>query len=138
MNDQVSALGDVHSFGILLLEMFTGRRPTDDMFKDDLSIHKFVAMALPGHAMDVIDPTMLDEETADDETNEEKATITNSNAQGNASRTQECIVSAMRIGVSCSSSSPGERMAMSSVVNKLHDIRDSFLRSKSSRRKKYE
>uniref|UniRef100_A0A2C9VEP1 non-specific serine/threonine protein kinase n=1 Tax=Manihot esculenta TaxID=3983 RepID=A0A2C9VEP1_MANES len=129
LNDQVSALGDVHSFGILLLEMFTGRRPTDDMFKDDLSIHKFVAMALPEHAMDVIDPTMLDEETADDETNEEKAIGTNSNAQGNASRTRECMVSAMRIGVSCSSSSPGDRMAMSSVVNKLHDIRDSFLRS---------
>uniref|UniRef100_A0A199UAA3 non-specific serine/threonine protein kinase n=1 Tax=Manihot esculenta TaxID=3983 RepID=A0A199UAA3_MANES len=138
LNVQVSALGDVYSFGILLLEMFTGRRPTDDMFKDDLSIHKFVAMALPEHAMDVIDPTMLDDETADDETNEEKAIITNSNARGNASRTQECIVSAMRIGVSCSSSSPGERMAMSSVVNKLHDIRDSFLRSKSSRWKKYE
>lgn len=133
MNDQVSALGDVYSFGILLLEMFTGRRPTDDMFKDDLSIHKFVAMALPENAMDVIDPRMLDEETY-----EEEEIITNSNAQGNASRTQECVVSAMRIGVSCSSSSPRERMAISSVVNKLHDIRDSFLRSKSSRWKKYE
>lgn len=109
--------------------MFTGRRPTDDMFKDDLSIHKFVAMALPEHAMDVIDITMLDEEkTADDETNEEKAIIRNSNAQSNASRIQECVVSAMSIGISCSSSSPRDRMAMSSVVNKLHDIRDSFLR----------
>ncbi|KAG8649423.1 hypothetical protein MANES_08G090100v8 [Manihot esculenta] len=133
LNDQVSALGDVYSFGILLLEMFTGRRPTDDMFKDDLSIHKFVAMALPENAMDVIDPRMLD-----DETNEEKEIITTSNAQGNASRTQECVVSAMRIGVSCSSSSPRKRMAISSVINKLHDIRDSFLRSKSSRWKKYE
>ncbi|KAJ9180594.1 hypothetical protein P3X46_008813 [Hevea brasiliensis] len=135
MADQVSVLGDVYSFGILLLEMFTGKRPDDEMFIDDLSIHKFVAMALPEHAMNVIDPTMLEEEENDDnEANEdeieEKAIIRNSNAQANANRIEECVISAMRIALSCSSRAPGKRMTMNLVVNKLHDIRDSFLRSK--------
>ncbi|CAL2267945.1 unnamed protein product [Prunus armeniaca] len=38
MGGQVSFLGDIYSFGIPLLEMFTGKRPTDDMFRDGLSI----------------------------------------------------------------------------------------------------
>ena len=80
MAGQVTTLGDVYSYGILLLEMFTGKRPTDDMFKDELSIHKFVAMALPEHVMDVIDPVMfVENENEDNETYggdiEEKAII---------------------------------------------------------------
>ncbi|KAK6152517.1 hypothetical protein DH2020_015152 [Rehmannia glutinosa] len=39
--------GDVYSFGILLLEMFTGKRPTDTAFKDGLNLHNHVKMALP-------------------------------------------------------------------------------------------
>ncbi|CAN6581480.1 unnamed protein product [Malus baccata var. baccata] len=56
---QVSILGDVYSYGILLLEMFIGKRPTDDMFKDGLSIYQFVAMSLPDHVMDVVDHSII-------------------------------------------------------------------------------
>ncbi|KDP24470.1 hypothetical protein JCGZ_25034 [Jatropha curcas] len=137
---EVSVLGDVYSYGILLLEMFTGKRPTDDMFKDGLSIDKFVEMALPGHAMDVIDPTMLvEEEDDDDETNEdgrdEKAIIKDIDAQNSTIKIEECLTSTLRIGLACSSTSPTERMAMNFVVHKLHDIRNSFLGSKRKSRK---
>ncbi|CAK9141317.1 unnamed protein product [Ilex paraguariensis] len=36
----------VHSYGVLLLEMFTGRRPTDDRFKDSLNLHNYVSRAI--------------------------------------------------------------------------------------------
>lgn len=51
MGGQVSILGDIYSYGIQLLEMFTGKRPTDDIFKHDLNIHQFTDMALPDHVM---------------------------------------------------------------------------------------
>ena len=62
MGGQVSTLGDIYSYGILLLEMFIGKRPIDEMFKDGLSIHKFIAMAFPEHFMDIVDPSIFLEE----------------------------------------------------------------------------
>ncbi|KAB1224326.1 hypothetical protein CJ030_MR2G025970 [Morella rubra] len=71
---QVSVVGDIYSYGILLLEMFTGKRPTDDIFRDGLGIHRLTEMALPEHVMDIVDPSMPleeDEEDADFEKNED-------------------------------------------------------------------
>ncbi|KAJ4704465.1 Receptor-like protein kinase [Melia azedarach] len=128
-----SILGDIYSFGILLLEIVTGKRPTDDMFNDDLSIHRFVSMALPDHVMEIIDPLMTFEEENPDENFEhgveEKALIIDIDSQVYKHRKlEECLVSVMRIGQVCSTASPRERMAVNSVVNNLHAIRDSFLR----------
>ncbi|XP_058110878.1 probable LRR receptor-like serine/threonine-protein kinase At3g47570 [Magnolia sinica] len=39
MGGNVSTSGDVYSYGILLLGLFAGKRPTEDMFKDGLSLH---------------------------------------------------------------------------------------------------
>ncbi|KAB2606918.1 hypothetical protein D8674_006635 [Pyrus ussuriensis x Pyrus communis] len=51
MGSEVSRNGDVYNFGILLLEMFTGNRPTDNMFGDSFNLHNFVKMALPGELL---------------------------------------------------------------------------------------
>ncbi|XP_058181881.1 LRR receptor-like serine/threonine-protein kinase EFR [Rhododendron vialii] len=44
---KISTQGDVYSYGILLLEMMTGRRPTDEIFTDRQSLHEFCKSALP-------------------------------------------------------------------------------------------
>lgn len=31
---RLTTQGDVYSYGVFLLEMFMGRRPTDEMFRD--------------------------------------------------------------------------------------------------------
>ncbi|XP_062004694.1 probable LRR receptor-like serine/threonine-protein kinase At3g47570 [Rosa rugosa] len=134
MGAKVSILGDIYSYGILLLEMFTGRRPTDDMFKDGLSIHQCTAMALPDHVMEVVDPFLLIER---DEENDDGGRGRN-DVQERPTRHQdpdlvkrrgeECLVSVMHIGVLCSSISPRERIFMDVIVNKMKAIREFYLK----------
>ncbi|XXG66404.1 hypothetical protein AAC387_Pa05g3891 [Persea americana] len=111
----ISTYGDVYSYGILVLEMFTGKKPTDGMFKDDISLHLLAKGSLPEHVMDIVDPQLLSEAiTCEKNCNKEKDGL------------HDCLVSVMRIGVSCSESSPIERMDVADVVMKLHSIRESY------------
>lgn len=121
--------GDVYSYGILLLEMFTGKRPTDEVFEDGLNIHKFVSMALPEHVMDIIDPSLfLGEEEDDIDENEERARMKGDNLQYSpVGKMKECLVSVLRIGLSCSNSVARDRIPMNTVLNQMHAVRNSFL-----------
>ncbi|CAD6343467.1 unnamed protein product [Miscanthus lutarioriparius] len=58
----VSSAGDVYSFGIVLLEIFLRRRPTDDMFNGEMNITKFVEMNFPDRIPQIIDPELLVEQ----------------------------------------------------------------------------
>ncbi|KAH7548387.1 hypothetical protein JRO89_XS14G0112400 [Xanthoceras sorbifolium] len=70
MGGSVSAQGDIYSHGILLLEMLTGKRSTNEMFKDDLSLHSLCKMALPDKVIDIADSQLLIlEEELNDQTN---------------------------------------------------------------------
>ncbi|KAJ0100876.1 hypothetical protein Patl1_06583 [Pistacia atlantica] len=59
MGSEVSTYGDVYSYGILLLETFTGKRPTDEMFNGDLDLHNFVKAAIPERVIEIVDPVLL-------------------------------------------------------------------------------
>ncbi|XP_017977165.1 PREDICTED: probable LRR receptor-like serine/threonine-protein kinase At3g47570 [Theobroma cacao] len=132
MGGQVSIHGDTYSYGILLLEMLTGKRPTDDSFEDDLGICEFVDRALPGHVMDIVDRSMLFEEENvhkkvrgnREDYVEERALIKNQDSHvSSIRRREECLVSMMKIGLSCAATLPSERMTMTVVVNNLLDIK---------------
>ncbi|TKW39586.1 hypothetical protein SEVIR_1G188900v4 [Setaria viridis] len=114
----ISTLGDVYSLGISLLEMFTGRRPTDDMFRESVDLHKFSEAALPDRVLEIADPTIWLHNDANDN-------ITRS-------RVQECLVSAIRIGVSCSKQQPRERMPIRDAAMEMHAVRDETLMLASS------
>ncbi|XP_066397377.1 putative leucine-rich repeat receptor-like serine/threonine-protein kinase At2g24130 [Miscanthus floridulus] len=51
--------GDVYSFGVLVLEMVTRRKPTDDMFDAGLSLHKWVKAHYHGRADAVVDQALV-------------------------------------------------------------------------------
>ena len=123
MGSQVSKTGDVYSFGIFLLEMFTGKRPTDSMFHDGLNLHDFAKMSLPERVMEIAEPSLLLEVTTDNNNVENFARL---HGEGRV-RMEECLVGALRIGVLCSMESPADRMEMTDVVAKLCAIRENFL-----------
>ncbi|MQM14333.1 hypothetical protein Taro_047265 [Colocasia esculenta] len=56
MGGDVSTEGDVYSYGILLLEMFTGLRPTDGTFKDGSTLREHAKVVFPERVMEILDP----------------------------------------------------------------------------------
>ncbi|PNX55197.1 kinase-like protein, partial [Trifolium pratense] len=50
---------DMYSFGIPMLEILTGRRPTDEVFEDGQNLHNFVAISFPGNLIKILDPHLV-------------------------------------------------------------------------------
>lgn len=110
MTQQVSTQGDVYSYGVLLLEMFIGKKPTDVLFQGDLNLRIFVERSLPERVMNIVDPSIL----AD---------------VGGTDRITNCIVSVLRIGVACSSETPRDRKEMGEVICELLAIKRIYERN---------
>ncbi|KAK4710993.1 hypothetical protein R3W88_005506 [Solanum pinnatisectum] len=90
----ISKRSDVHSFGIMLLETFTKKKPSDEMFTGDLSLRSFV------HDTDLL---TLDEEKL--------------------SQKLQCVSSIMELAMNCTANIPMERMNMTDVVAALKKIK---------------
>ncbi|KAK3411720.1 hypothetical protein EUGRSUZ_I00470, partial [Eucalyptus grandis] len=115
---KVSREGDVYSFGILLLEIFTGLRPTGDKFRDNSTLHSFVAEALPERVLEITDSFLLQER--------ESHLGSYSRRRWSSERDnifQECLVMVYNTGVACSYQVPGMRMSINEAANQLHRIR---------------
>ncbi|MED6211007.1 hypothetical protein PIB30_069568 [Stylosanthes scabra] len=100
----VSRQGDVYSYGILLMETFTQKKPTDEMFVGEFSIKQWVKVFCPDSVLDIIDAKLLEEE-------------------GELNTKQDCLLSIMTLALNCSAESPGERTNMNDVVVALKKIK---------------
>ena len=143
MGGEVATKGDVYSYGVFLLEMFLGKRPTDEMFKDNLNLNNFVKIALPKRLVQIVDPTLFPREVKETPATTVVAredNIENDNEIEANEETQvlcqveanvyKCLVSVLEIGLACSVESPKERMNMEEVTRELHLIKSAFLGSR--------
>ncbi|KAK6129597.1 hypothetical protein DH2020_036668 [Rehmannia glutinosa] len=116
---KVSPNGDVYSYGILLLEMFTGKKPTDDMFNEEMSLKDCVHEALQENAVsEIVAPSLLAREDQ------------------YFSAKEECVSSIFSLGMKCLVISCDERINMMQTVAALQRIKAKVVAS-TTRRQRY-
>jgi serine/threonine protein kinase len=121
----VSTNGDIYSYGILVLEMLTGRRPTDSTFREGSSLREYVELALLNGSMDVID-TRLSLSLRTELQGEGEG-----EGEGEGSSSQkgmtDCLIALLRLGLSCSEELPCSRMPTADIIKELLVMKGSIL-----------
>ncbi|MCE3051866.1 hypothetical protein HAX54_051084 [Datura stramonium] len=101
----VSTSCDVYSFGIVMMEAFTRKRPSDEMFTGDLSLKHWINNSLPTGVAQIADADLI-------------------RPKGEPLNTKiQCFVSVMELALSCTSVSPEARISMKEALLALKNIR---------------
>ena len=107
----VSTRCDVYSYGVMLMETFTRKKPSNDMFAGDLSLKSWVESLLPQSSHQVIDANLimnLDEEQCD--------------------KILQCVSSILALALKCSAESPRDRINIKEALAELQKIKRKFSR----------
>ncbi|OIW09597.1 hypothetical protein TanjilG_28196 [Lupinus angustifolius] len=131
IGSQVSTMGDVYSFGILVLEILTGRKPTDEMFVNGINLNNFVKVSLPDKFLQIVDSALLPELKQTAASSEEESEINEDMSQMHPNDMQKCLLELFCIGLACSAESPKERITMRDVNRELEQIKNVFFGGRS-------
>ncbi|KAK9725034.1 hypothetical protein RND81_05G117400 [Saponaria officinalis] len=112
--------GDIYSCGTVLLELITGKRPTDEMFQEDFNLHMYAKVALPDQVLQIVDPSLVHNNITEEVDNRRAI-------PDMVERRVECMFSMVSVGVACSNHLPHERMKIADAISRLRAARDNLL-----------
>ncbi|CAN7029013.1 unnamed protein product [Brassica rapa subsp. trilocularis] len=110
MGGQPSIYGDMYSFGVLLLEMFTGKRPTDELFGGNVTLNSYIKLAFPERVLDIADNSILN------------SSLRVGFPLG------ECLTLVLEVGLKCCEETLKNRLATSEARKDLILIRERFFK----------
>jgi serine/threonine protein kinase len=119
LGQKPSTAGDVYSFGIMLLELLTGKNPTHESFIEGLNLTKWVKSAFPANVVQVLDPELL---------------LLMSNLYHNGEPISPeiqygCLITILWVGLSCTAESRDGRICIRSALHELISARETLLKS---------
>ncbi|KAL8506457.1 hypothetical protein ACS0TY_017377 [Phlomoides rotata] len=102
----VSTMVDVYSYGILLMEVFTKRRPTDEMFSGELTMRRWVSESFPNSVMQIVDRELL-----------------NVDGRRSITRHESCLTSIIGLALECTTDLSEERPNIKDVAARMNKIK---------------
>lgn len=106
MGKYASPEGDVYSYGVLLLEIVTGKRPTDVLFHEGSSMHEWVKSRYPNNLGPIVDQAISRAGPRD---------------MGSFDRKVWCdvVLEVIELGLICTQYSPSTRPTMLDVAHEV-------------------